>query len=264
MDDISIITTHFYDFDWTELLIKNIQQFTDSGKIKEILIINQDRCKKSADRLVELDHKIRVIEYAKSEAHFEKMGHDHAAVLNLAVKEAEGKWIIIFDSDAHPISNEWLHLCEKYTSSFDAILAQDPTCKILSHPCFMVIKKDLVDIPLLFDDRLFSDEMDTGRLIAEQIKRTGKKVLLVPPTPAFNGYWGYIYLNSIYHHQSGSFLGGDDRLKNQISWKHKFFKYVVVQRRKYNFSFDLILFFSIFTLLEKLKKFLRLVFRPSL
>jgi hypothetical protein len=255
LNEISIITTHFYDFHWIELWIKQIRQYTNPNLIKEILVINQDRNEESRKRLQKLDDDIRVLEYPISKRHFEVTGHDHAAVLNAAILEARSEWIIIFDSDSFPTTSIWVDKCNAILQTYDAIVAQVPDIPTLSHPCFMVLNQDSAHIPLKFDELLFSDKFyDTGRLVGQQIIRSGKNVYFAPPKKAFNGYWGSIYLDSIYHHSSGSFLGGDERLTKQITWQSLYFRKAIFLKNKYSLSNFQLLKFRFFSLCKRLIK----------
>lgn len=238
INEISIITTHFHDFDWTELLLEKVFNFTDFSKIKEILIINQDRNLESANRLRSYSSKIRVVQYPRSEKHFEVQGHDHAAVLNKAITEVKGKYICIFDSDAHPINRGWIKTCETLFNRYDALLAVAPDKLIETHPCFMFIRKENDPLPISFDDQLFESKADTGRLVGQQLSQNGLRVYLIPPARAFNGYFGYIYLNMIYHHRNASFYGAEDeRIKQQFTWKNEYFKKLILKKNLYEFTF---------------------------
>lgn len=233
--ELTIIVTHFYDFTWTELLIQKIQQLTEENSLREILVINQDRNEESLKRLQHLDSRIRVLQYPKSTEHFDITGHDHAAVLNKAVLEVRGEYLCIFDSDAHPIDKSWLYRCEQLLEHYDAILAQAPGLPNLSHPCFMLLKSEHVLIPLSFDEHL-SEGMDTGRLIGTQLSKAGEKVFFAYPERAFSGLYGYIYLDSIYHHGSGTFQGGGHLLRKQVTSANNFFRKKVVCSHKYDLS----------------------------
>jgi hypothetical protein len=237
MIDLTLITTHFYDFLWIELWVEQICKTTDKSAIREILIIDQDRLEISRKKIQRLEPRIRVLQYPKSEAHFAIMEHDHPAVLNAAVLEAQGKYICIFDSDAHPVSSNWLNKCDHLLRDYDAILAKEISGPNLSHPCFMLFKQEHRQIPLIFDDKTFTEGMDTGRLIASQLKSANQRVYLAEPTPAFSGYWGSIYIESIYHHGQGSFHGGGPRLTAQINWANKYFRKRVINNRTYTLSF---------------------------
>jgi len=236
--DISIIVTHFHDFDWTELLIQKLYRFTDVSKIKEIVIINQDRKLESEKRLSKLSSKIRIIQYPKSEKHFQIQGHDHAYVLNRAINEVTGKYICIFDSDAHPIKPNWIDKCEDIFNNYDAILALDPSKLLETHPCFMFIKNNIDKLPISFDEGLFEFNKDTGRLVGQQLEKKGWKTYLIQPSKAFNGYFGYIYIDVIYHHSNASYYGAaDNRITRQVTWKNKYFKKLVMKNNLYSFTF---------------------------
>lgn len=254
MEKISFISTHFYDFDWTQKLIHQLNQLTPAKLIFEILIINQDRNKNSRLQLKKLDKKIRVVEYPISEKHFLVQGHDHAFVLNQVILEAKGDYLIIFDSDAHPFKKNWLPICENILSDYEAILAEDPINPYLSHPCFMLFPRNFINYNLEFDKDLFTGKMDTGRLIGEQLQKQNRKIFYAKQKPAFNGHWGSIYLESIYHHGNGSFLGGDNRLLIQVRKSCKYFKKYVIKMNKYELTFIEEIEFLILSKLNRLFK----------
>lgn len=241
MDNISIITTHFHDFSWIKLWTKKIQENLDENKIKEILIINQDRSVESRNLLQQIYPRSKILEYPRNEEQFIKRGHDHAAVLNLAVKEATGNYICIFDSDCHPFSTDWLPACEKLLETYDAVVALDKYRQIeystrLSHPCFMIIKRSSIKIPLAFDEGFPLKIYDTGRLIGQQLERIEKKIFYAEPKIAFNHNYGEIYLDSVYHHGKGSYAGGDVRLQKQVGFREAFIKDIVINKGRYEFT----------------------------
>ncbi|MDD2522758.1 MAG: glycosyltransferase [Anaerolineaceae bacterium] len=241
MDKISIITTHFYDFSWTKLWAAKIQKNTDQNKIKEVLIINQDRSIESRNLLKQIYPKSQILEYPRNEEQFLKRGHDHAAVLNLAVQEATGEYICIFDSDCHPFSPEWVPACEKLLEKYDAIVALDRYRKIeystcLSHPCFMVLKKESIKTTLSFDEGFPLKIYDTGRLIGQQLERMGGNVFYAAPYLAFNNNYGEVFLDSIYHHGKGSYAGGDIRLQKQLDFRQSFFTKIVIKKERYTLN----------------------------
>lgn len=236
MNDLTIITTHFHEFRWFEIWIRQIRSNTPAAVIREILIVNQDRSLDSQIRLANFDDRIRVLEFQRSEAHFAAMGHDHAAVLNEAIKEAKGNIICLFDSDAYPLDPQWLIRCRYLLESHDAVLAACHDAPELSHPCFMVFRRKLVDIPLRFDEGLFTDGIDTGRRVAAQLHKAGASVSLIQPTVGFSGCWGSLYLDSVYHHGSGSFHVSDPRIRSHLTWLHRYFTKRVFRRRLYTLN----------------------------
>ncbi len=239
--DITFITAHFQDFDWIKSWVKRIVQFTDYNLIRELLIINQDRNSKSRAKLQALDPKVRVLEYPVNQKYFDKQGHDHAYVLNLATEEAQGQFVCIMDSDCHPFSSDWIKGCETRLQENDAVAAVDyyqlkNNSNLLTHPCFLLINRTNLDFTLSFDQDLFDHNMDTGRLIGKQLELAGRKVSYVVPKKAFRTYWGFIYIDSIYHHERGSYAKGDARLQKQIDWRQNFFKRIVIKYCRYDFN----------------------------
>jgi len=238
LQDITFITAHFRDFEWTQLLVESICQNTPSESINEIIIVDQDRSEKSRSRLQTLNSKVRVVQYPKSEAHFLITQHDHSAVLNAAIKEAKGAHILVFDSDAHPIKSDYLKAIEDMLQLYDAILAEDPRCPGLTHPCFMLLKQEHIKFNLEFDKDLFTNKVDTGRLIGQQLRDAGEEVHICPAVPAFSGSYGTFYLGSIYHHGHGSFkVHSSDILKSQVTWEGDFFREYVLKHRAYKLNF---------------------------
>lgn len=241
MKDVSFITAHFHDFDWIQCWLDRIIHFTDYGLIREFLVVNQDRTKDSHIKLARLNKKVRVLEFPPNQRLIAKQGHDHAHVLNLAQKEAQGKFVCIMDSDCHPISSEWLGNCQAVLQDHDAIAAVDyyqykNNSALLTHPCFIMLDHEAINFPFYFDEGLFEQNMDTGRLIGKQIEQAGRSICYAHPKKAFGARWGFIYLDSIYHHQRGSYSGGDERLKRQNDWRQAFFKKIVVSKGRYDLT----------------------------
>lgn len=241
MDSISFITAHFSDFDWTRCWLDRIIRYTDSSLIHEILIINQDRTIKIYEKLSRLNQKVKVLEYPANETIIAKQGHDHAYVLNLAVQEAQGKYVCIMDSDCHPISRQWIGECQSLFQEFDVIAAVDyyklkNESQLLTHPCFLMFYRQAIDFPIRFDEGLFEQNVDTGRLIGKQMEKAGKMIYYAIPEKSFNSYWGFVYLRSVYHHERGSYRKADIRLRKQIDWRQRFFKNIVISKERYYLS----------------------------
>lgn len=236
MQRISFVTTHFYDFDWTRLWLRQINRYVPSDYTYEFIVINQDRTEESRSKLQSLDTRIRVVEYSQSQSHFVVTGHDHGHVLNCVLQDVEGDYMCLFDSDAHPFSHQWLPICSELLEKNDAILSQTPQAPELTHPCFMLFKRKVIQSGLAFDEGLFDRQIDTGRLVGQQLQRGGFRYHSARPEKAFGGKWGSIYLGSVYHHGHGSFKGGDDRLRNQLTARHDFFRRIVMMRGEYSLT----------------------------
>jgi hypothetical protein len=232
----SFITTHFHDIGWTERLIRQIRLTTPEEAIAEILVVDQDRAAASRERLAALDPAVRVLQYPRSEKHFEWTRHDHAAVLNRAVEEPRGELICLFDSDAHPVTDAWWPRVMEQLGSHDAVLARERDTDF-SHPCFMVFATS--EGPgLRFDEDLFTEHCrDTGRLIGRQLRDRGRRVCLLPPEDAFGGRFGSLYLGSVYHHGKGAFAGVDDPLlQRQIDWQQRWYRARVLDDETYELT----------------------------
>jgi hypothetical protein len=235
--DLTIITTHFSDFRWTDLLLRRISATVPSSALREILIIDQDRTSASRTRLEAYGEPVRLLQYPRSQRHFAYTRHDHAAVLNTALREAAGSVICIFDSDAHPLSASWISQSARLLHSYDAVLSQDPTHPDLVHPCFMVLRAHHAAMGLAFDADLFETLTDTGRLIGQQLTAHGERPFIAPARAAFGGLYGTLYLDSIYHHGKGSFSGvNDPLLQDQLRWEHRYFETRVLRDRRYSLS----------------------------
>jgi len=221
---------------WSARLVRQLRRTTPAEEIDEILVVDQDRTQASAGRLARLDPAVRVLQYPRSEKHFEWTRHDHAAVLNRAVAEARGELVCLFDSDAHPISAEWWPRMTDLLRSYDAVLAREHDTD-LSHPCFMVFPARQA-AALRFDQDLFTEEMrDTGRLIGAQLTARGQRVCLVEPSDAFGGRFGSLYLGSIYHHGKGVYAGVDDPLlQRQVGWEHRWYRARVLEDETYELT----------------------------
>ncbi|MCX6899970.1 MAG: glycosyltransferase [Verrucomicrobia bacterium] len=239
MKSLSVITTHFHDFGWVDLFVRRLLETTPPQQLLEILVIDQDRTEASRHHLQKLDSKVRVIQYPKSVRHFQSFGYDHPEVLNRAVREAKGTHIAIFDSDAHPFAQGWLKKCLELLCAYDAVLATGPIPEFqhFSHPCFMFLKAQHANLGLQFDQGMFDDGKDCGWLIGEQLRQADQRVLLVRPARGFDGKWGSIYLDCVYHHGQGSFSGGGEKLRSQLTWRHRVFRNAVLEDGLYHLSF---------------------------
>jgi hypothetical protein len=201
---------------------------------EDIFVIDQDRTASSADRLRSVLGDVHVLTYPRSEPHFETTGHDHAHVLNLAVRDIDADILILFDSDAHPVDTTVGRAVERLLEENDAILAAHSSEGTFSHPSFMVFGPSVDRNALFFDADQLERRVDTGRKIYDQTRELGLRVELLRPSAAFGGFWGTTYLDgTVYHHGSGSFEStGDPRFLRQVStWRREehFFRRRVAQ-----------------------------------
>jgi hypothetical protein len=219
-----MLTAHYGDPFWIELLLRRARATFPQLRDQDVYVIDQDRTATSADRLRSLLGDVQVLRYPRSEAHFETTGHDHAHVLNLAVRDIDADVLLLFDSDAHPVRVDLADSVDRLLQEHDAILAGHSTEGTFSHPSFMVFGPRVDRGSLYFDGDQLDRRVDTGRKIYEQARDLGMRALLLRPAPAFDGLWGTLYLDgSVYHHGSGSFASTDDPrfLRQVATWRRE-------------------------------------------
>lgn len=220
----ALLTTHFGDPFWVQLLLTRARNAFPDLTDADIFVIDQDRTNRSAERLRAALGPVHVLRYPRSEPHFETTGHDHAHVLNRAVREIEAEVLILFDSDAHPVRPQVGARIADLFTEFDAVVAASAYEGTFSHPSFMAFGPQVSRDCLFFDADQLERRVDTGRKIYEQLCSLGLRASLLRPSPAFEGLWGTFYLErSIYHHGSGSFeAAGDPRFLRQVAtWRRE-------------------------------------------
>jgi hypothetical protein len=220
----AVLTTHFGDPAWVELLVARLRAAFPDIPAEAIFVVDQDRTETSAARLRSRLGPVRVLAFPPSEPHVDATGHDHAHVLNLAVRELDADFVLLFDSDAHPVSPAARERLAALIADSDAVLAALGPDGTRTHPCFMLLG------PAVDRDRLFFDAgqldlgVDTGREVYGQVLRMGLRAELLRPEHAFEGHWGTFFLGrSLYHHGSGSFGSSPSpRLQRQAAtWRRQ-------------------------------------------
>jgi hypothetical protein len=220
----ALLTAHYGDTFWIRLLLARVRPAFPRLRDEDVYVIDQDRTETSTARLRTLLGDVNVLRYPRSEQHFETTGHDHAHVLNLAVRDVDTDVLILFDSDAHPVDTTVGATVDRLLDEHDAVLAAHAAEGTFSHPSFMVFGPAVDRSTLFFDGDQLEHRVDTGRKIYEQVHGLGLRTLLLRPTPAFGGLWGTLYLNgTVYHHGSGSFAStGDPRFLRQVAtWRRE-------------------------------------------
>ena len=221
---MALLTAHYGDPFWVDLLLRKGRLAFPRLRDEDVYVIDQDRTPTSAERLRSLLGGVQILRYPRSEPHFETTGHDHANVLNLAVRDIDADVLVLFDSDAHPIHSGVGATVERLLEEHDAILAAHSSEGTFSHPSFMVFGPAVDRSSLYFDRDQLERRVDTGRKIYEQVHALGMRALLLRPAPAFDGLWGTLYLDrSVYHHGSGSFAStADPRFLRQVAtWRRE-------------------------------------------
>lgn len=215
----ALLTTHFGDVRWVQLLLDRARRAFPGLDDDRIYVIDQDRTETSADMLRHRLGEVQVLCYPPSEPHIAATGHDHAHVLDQAIRDVESDYLLVFDSDAHPVGTGAHARLARLLRDHDAVLAAVSSRDTRSHPCFMLLGPAVERHRIRFDAAQVERGVDTGRLVFDQIAGMGLQPELLRPEPAFGGRWGTLYLDgAIYHHGSGSFGEADDqRLRVQAA-----------------------------------------------
>ena len=224
--ETAVLTTHFGALDWLHLLRDRVSECFPELPDDRFYVIDQNRTRESETELRRSYPGIHVLQFPPSPRHIDVTGHDHGHVLNLAVRTISRThaYLIVFDSDAHPVSPAVRQLLVPLLVEHDAVLAARFPTGPESHPCFMAFGPNVPRDRLLFDDRQLDAGTDTGRRIFMQLTELGLDVHLLRPEPAFGGVWGTFFMErTLYHHGSGSFeYSGNPRLTGQwATWKRR-------------------------------------------
>jgi len=203
----TVLTCHYGSLFWIEHLLERLRTLPDD-RIVSVVVVDQSRS--MADQLRALPGITEVLEFEPDPDQIAVEGHDHPASLDRALQSYpfQTSHVIVMDSDAFPVSADWLDRLD------DVSLALVPGSASQTHPCLMVFP--VASIPRVSFSEDYLERAirrgapDTGRRVGKQLEAAGMAVTLLPAAPAFNGYRGSFYLDgSYYHHGHGSFFGGD-------------------------------------------------------
>jgi hypothetical protein len=227
----TVVSCHYGDLFWIEHMLTQVQSLS-GGAVKGAVIVDQSR--QSERELRQLPLVTEVLTFEPDTAQIAVEGHDHPAALDRGLEQGtfSTTHIIVMDSDAFPISSEWVGKLD------DISLALVPGKANLTHPCLMVFPtrvKNTISFSEGYLERANRKSApDTGRRVGKQLLAAGEKVTLLPHTAAFNGYRGSFYLDgTYYHHGHGSFMAGDhDQYKGFVSQaSEKLYRKRVLQHR---------------------------------
>jgi hypothetical protein len=222
--DTAVLTANFGDPGWTRLLRDRVRECLPELPDQRFYVIDQNRTDQSDAALRRVLPGVRILRFPQSAPHVQATGHDHAHVLNLAVRELTHDYLIVIDSDAHPVSSAIRPLLMPLLTEHDAVLAARHPTGSQSHPCFMALGPRIPRDRLLFDEEQLNAGTDTGRTIFRQLTALGLDAHLLRPEPAFGGVWGTFFLGTtIYHHGSGSFEHSDNPrlIAQQATWRRR-------------------------------------------
>lgn len=224
----------------------------DHSQISKVMVIDQSR--NSQQSLSCIEGVDEVITFQINESEIAKLGHDHPAALNQAIRldEISTTHVLIFDSDCIPIRANWL---SQVNEGADVILAQDASKWGLSHPCFMKLPVAILE-KINFAEGTLEIGIDTGRMVALQSVKLGYRPQMLVPQPAFSGVQGDLYLNdSLLHVGSSSFASSSDlRLKSKVNtFKYRFI-YKKILKSSYSLSVIQVFMFQIVAVITQIRR----------
>jgi hypothetical protein len=207
---LNIITTHFGSDYYVKTLIKNLHEAQLLPRNKLWIIDNSNSLEISYD-CCEVLYFPSI--FVGSESHIFGLN----SMLRIAPKNNENKYLIL-DSDVLLSKHfDWEIELDRMTGDIGALLALDPSSKVLTHPCFMYfsgIDPSEIDFSAGFDGFGF----DTGRLIGYHLskKYNVRKLHAVKKQGVPLG-WFY-WEERIFHIGSASLAFMESRIKrNKIS-----------------------------------------------
>src|SRR5262245_41883428 len=178
----ALITTHFGDVRWVELLLRRTRAAFPGLPDQEVYVNHQDRTAESAAQPRHRLGDVTGPHLPLHEPHVLKTGHDHAHVLNLAVREIDAPYLVLFDSDAHPVSPAAAVRLGALVRDNDAVLAGLDGVTTRAHPCFMLFGPAVDREALRFDEGQLETGVDTGRMVFDQVGRAGLRAELLRPS----------------------------------------------------------------------------------
>jgi hypothetical protein len=177
---VSIVTVTREGYFFSRLLVERIRSLI-SDRPYEIIVV--DRGSKDETRpWMSQQHDVRLIKFAQ----WRTRGHGHAQAAEKGIKDARHPNIVLMDSDAHPVSDDWLEM------SVDSL---DETVRLSGakfvgkhvgnphgwyvHPHFMCFKKS--DFGGLIELRkLLGDDTDTGEESTIRVLEAGYEIRAFP------------------------------------------------------------------------------------
>jgi GT2 family glycosyltransferase len=100
---VSIVTVTFDTYFWVRLLVEKVREFI-GGRDYELIVV--DRGSRDGTReWLAAQHDVRMFT-----APAQRGVHGHGEAAEMAALQAKFEYVVLLDSDAHPIAPEWLEL----------------------------------------------------------------------------------------------------------------------------------------------------------
>ena len=203
-NSFSVVIFHYGDLFWTEFTLNQIIDL-ENQLIKHIYIVNQDRNFEKLAHLNSLDSRLQLVMFPvapKVDINDSLRGSfDHATSLNRFMKtqKIETTHLIILDNDCFPIKNNWLLEINNLLAKNDALIAEVPKRYYLTHPCLMVLPKEILP-KLDFAEGMIELGFDTGRLIGLQCIKNKIRPYILLSDLECDGLIGISYLKRNFIH----------------------------------------------------------------
>jgi len=179
LKSVSIVTVTYDTFFFVRLLIEKVREFA-GNRDYEIIVVDRG----SRDGTLEwcaLQPEVGVVSFPQT-----GLSHAHGEAAEQGIREANHEIVALMDSDAHPISAEWL------TSTADRL---DEHCRLAGpkylsfhrgnpfgwyiHPHFMVFYKSDLGREVVLR-KLRGEETDTGEEATIRLLEKGKGIEALP------------------------------------------------------------------------------------
>ena len=214
---ISILTVNSNCLDWMRLLVASVRKFTHLPY--EIILVDNGSEDGSVVWILKEQKGSKDIR-----AFILNKNLGHGAGLDFALQQAERRFCLVLDIDAHLQRKDWdFDLIELYIAKKERklICAGGDSRKPI-HPCFMFFEREFfLDMGLSFVPR---EGFDVGRKIYFDLLVAGYEVLRIPPgyesnkKKFYDGAWGDNYYiagkPTIYHNWYSARMWRKNRVDN--------------------------------------------------
>jgi hypothetical protein len=237
-----ILTVHFGHSGWTERLVESVRQCAvhERLRVRTIHIVDNSRDGWICERFQSTSDLV-FHEFPMNEDQMKYYFHDHPGSLARGVAESDADILIILDCDAHIIDEKFLtYVANKIVEEgYDAITAPDTRYPeaALSHPCFLVLSRAARQYTLPFDSRVLGSDRDVGRLIRQFLLDKGLRVYVPVRKRPFDGCWGEIFDDQVYHHGSATFRDSKEaEVSKQVDRYAWIFERAILKYRRLHLS----------------------------
>jgi len=202
MPKASILIVNYKTLTYTRNCLESVRRHTENVPY-EIIVVDNDSADESLAYL-RSQEDIRLIERTTGVVYGPL---DHSTALDIGVAASRGEYVVILDSDTLILRDGWLSDLLAIMRQEGAVLAGTCFYRRFIHPCFMVLRRSVIECYLLSFKpfRHFHYYSDTGEQITRVLVRHGEKILNLSYTVAGQPM-SHFDLEMIVHH--GAVIGG--------------------------------------------------------